>query len=49
MWAALRDIPYGETASYGELAAGSGKPAASRAVGLANGKNPVASSCPATG
>lgn len=41
VWAALRDIPYGETASYGELAAALGQPSASRAVGLANGKNPV--------
>lgn len=41
VWAALLDIPYGQTATYGELAAGLGKPAASRAVGLANGKNPI--------
>jgi methylated-DNA-[protein]-cysteine S-methyltransferase len=41
VWTALRDIPYGRTATYGELAAGLGKPAASRAVGLANGKNPI--------
>jgi methylated-DNA-[protein]-cysteine S-methyltransferase len=41
VWTALLDIPYGETASYGELAQLLGKPAASRAVGLANGKNPV--------
>ncbi|SEF22199.1 methylated-DNA-[protein]-cysteine S-methyltransferase [Amycolatopsis pretoriensis] len=41
VWAALLDIPYGETASYGELAQLLGKPAAARAVGLANGKNPV--------
>jgi O-6-methylguanine DNA methyltransferase len=41
VWAALRDIPYGETVSYGELAAVLGQPNASRAVGLANGKNPV--------
>jgi methylated-DNA-[protein]-cysteine S-methyltransferase len=41
VWAALRDIPYGQTTTYGELATGLGKPAASRAVGLANGKNPV--------
>jgi O-6-methylguanine DNA methyltransferase len=41
VWAALRDIPYGETVSYGELAAVLGQPTASRAVGLANGKNPV--------
>jgi methylated-DNA-[protein]-cysteine S-methyltransferase len=42
VWTALRDIPYGRTTTYGELAAGLGKAAASRAVGLANGKNPIA-------
>jgi len=42
VWAGLRDIPYGETISYGELARRIGEPSASRAVGLANGKNPVA-------
>jgi methylated-DNA-[protein]-cysteine S-methyltransferase len=42
VWNALRDIPYGETVSYGELAARVGNPGASRAVGLANGRNPVA-------
>ncbi|MCH5670402.1 methylated-DNA--[protein]-cysteine S-methyltransferase [Streptomyces gilvus] len=41
VWDQLRRIPYGETRSYGELAAALGNPAASRAVGLANGKNPV--------
>jgi methylated-DNA-[protein]-cysteine S-methyltransferase len=41
VWAALREVPYGETATYGELAAELGQPTASRAVGLANGKNPV--------
>ncbi|UWE08055.1 methylated-DNA--[protein]-cysteine S-methyltransferase [Actinacidiphila bryophytorum] len=41
VWAALCDIPYGETVSYGELAAALGRPTASRAVGLANGKNPI--------
>ena len=41
VWAALRDIPYGETRSYGELAAALGRPGASRAVGLANGRNPI--------
>jgi len=41
VWAALRDIPYGETISYGELARRIGSASASRAVGLANGKNPV--------
>ncbi|MEW2067213.1 methylated-DNA--[protein]-cysteine S-methyltransferase [Streptomyces sp. NPDC007346] len=41
VWAELRKIPYGETRTYGELAEELGKPGASRAVGLANGKNPV--------
>jgi methylated-DNA-[protein]-cysteine S-methyltransferase len=41
VWAGLQSIPYGETRSYGELAAAIGRPGASRAVGLANGKNPV--------
>ncbi len=40
VWAALQDIPYGETISYRELARRTGNAAASRAVGLANGKNP---------
>ncbi len=41
VWDALRQIPYGETRSYGQLAAEIGNPAASRAVGAANGRNPV--------
>ncbi|MFI0235438.1 methylated-DNA--[protein]-cysteine S-methyltransferase [Streptomyces sp. NPDC016845] len=41
VWERLRKIPYGETRTYGELAAALGNSAASRAVGLANGKNPV--------
>ncbi|WLW51158.1 methylated-DNA--[protein]-cysteine S-methyltransferase [Streptomyces sp. YU58] len=41
VWDQLRRIPYGETRSYGQLADALGNPAASRAVGLANGKNPV--------
>lgn len=41
VWAALREIPYGETISYGELARRVGNPSASRAVGLANGRNPI--------
>ena len=41
VWAALREIPYGTTVSYGELAASIGKPRAVRAVGRANGSNPV--------
>ena len=42
VWMALRDIPYGRTTTYGELAAEIGQPTASRAVGLANGRNPLA-------
>lgn len=42
VWRALREIPCGETWSYGDLARRIGKPAAVRAVGLANGANPVA-------
>lgn len=41
VWAALRTIPYGESWSYAQLAAAVGRPRASRAVGLANGRNPV--------
>lgn len=41
VWAALREIPFGQTWSYGQLAAHIGSPGASRAVGLANGRNPV--------
>jgi methylated-DNA-[protein]-cysteine S-methyltransferase len=41
VWRALQDIPYGETTSYGALAKGLGKPQASRAVGAANGSNPL--------
>jgi methylated-DNA-[protein]-cysteine S-methyltransferase len=42
VWSALREIPYGETTSYGELASRIGQPTGARAVGLANGRNPVA-------
>jgi methylated-DNA-[protein]-cysteine S-methyltransferase len=42
VWEALMRIPYGETRSYGELARTIGRPAASRAVGAANGQNPIA-------
>ena len=42
VWSALRSIPYGETASYGEIARALGHPDAPRAVGAANGRNPVA-------
>ncbi len=41
VWQALRGIPAGETRSYGEIAAGIGQPSASRAVGAANGANPI--------
>lgn len=41
LWAALRRIPVGETVSYGELAVRLGRPRAVRAVGLANGANPI--------
>lgn len=42
VWQALREIPYGTTCSYGEIAAKIGNPKASRAVGGANNKNPIA-------
>ncbi|MFE6170729.1 methylated-DNA--[protein]-cysteine S-methyltransferase [Streptomyces sp. NPDC056464] len=41
VWEQLRKIPYGETRSYGQLADALGNSGASRAVGLANGKNPI--------
>ncbi|HEX3394961.1 MAG TPA: methylated-DNA--[protein]-cysteine S-methyltransferase [Acidimicrobiales bacterium] len=41
VWAALRDVPYGETVSYGHIARAIGRPTAARAVGAANGRNPV--------
>jgi len=41
VWTALRTIPYGETWTYRELAEAIGRPTAVRAVGLANGRNPV--------
>jgi methylated-DNA-[protein]-cysteine S-methyltransferase len=41
VWAELQKIPYGETISYGELAQRIGRPTAARAVGLANGRNPI--------
>ncbi len=41
VWRQLEGIPYGETISYGELARRVGNPKASRAVGSANGKNPL--------
>jgi methylated-DNA-[protein]-cysteine S-methyltransferase len=42
VWEALLSIPYGETRSYGEIARQIGAPGAARAVGLANGRNPIA-------
>jgi methylated-DNA-[protein]-cysteine S-methyltransferase len=42
VWRALATIPFGETRSYGEIAAAIGAPRASRAVGAANGRNPIA-------
>ncbi|HWF24279.1 MAG TPA: methylated-DNA--[protein]-cysteine S-methyltransferase [Solirubrobacteraceae bacterium] len=42
VWGALQQIPYGETASYGELASRIGHPDAARAVGSANARNPIA-------
>ena len=41
VWRALREIPYGETISYAQLARRVGNPAAVRAVGAANGRNPI--------
>lgn len=41
VWNALRDIPYGETRSYQQIAAAVGNPKATRAVGMANNRNPL--------
>lgn len=41
VWAALRSIPYGETTTYGRIAKNIGRPDAVRAVGAANGQNPI--------
>jgi methylated-DNA-[protein]-cysteine S-methyltransferase len=41
VWEALREIPYGSTTTYSELAAAIGRPSACRAVGAANGRNPL--------
>ena len=41
VWTELQTIPYGETRSYGQLANAIGKPSAMRAVGAANGQNPI--------
>jgi len=45
-WEALLTIPYGETRSYGEIAAQIGSPKAARAVGMANNRNPIVIICP---
>jgi methylated-DNA-[protein]-cysteine S-methyltransferase len=42
VWEALRTVPYGTTTTYGALAAALGDPGAARAVGAANGRNPIA-------
>ncbi|HEV3000767.1 MAG TPA: methylated-DNA--[protein]-cysteine S-methyltransferase [Solirubrobacteraceae bacterium] len=41
VWAALLEVPYGETVTYAELAARAGRPGAARAAGAANGRNPI--------
>lgn len=41
VWRELREIPYGQTASYGQIAREIGKPGAARAVGIANAQNPI--------
>src|SRR5271155_3294700 len=42
VWRALQQIPYGQTVSYGQIAQRIGEPAAARAVGAANARNPIA-------
>jgi methylated-DNA-[protein]-cysteine S-methyltransferase len=42
VWAELRAIPFGETRTYGQIASRLGKPGSARAVGAANGRNPIA-------
>jgi methylated-DNA-[protein]-cysteine S-methyltransferase len=41
VWSAIAEIPYGKTVSYGSIATRLGKPSASRAVGMATGRNPI--------
>lgn len=41
VWAALREIPFGRTASYGQIAVAIDAPGSARAVGMANGRNPI--------
>jgi AraC family transcriptional regulator, regulatory protein of adaptative response / methylated-DNA-[protein]-cysteine methyltransferase len=42
VWQAVRAVPYGQSATYGDIAAGIGAPGAARAMGRANGTNPIA-------
>lgn len=46
VWRALHEIPYGQTASYGEIARSIGHPSAARAVGLTNARNPISTIVP---
>lgn len=46
VWSEVREVPYGATASYGEIAARLGRPGASRAVGRANATNPICLAIP---
>jgi len=46
VWAALLEIPYGETRTYGDIAKNISNPKGSRAVGMANNRNPIAIICP---
>lgn len=46
VWQALRAIPYGETRTYGQIAAAVGSPKAARAVGMANHHNPILMAVP---
>lgn len=46
VWKTLRTIPYGETRTYGQIAAQIGRPTACRAVGMANNRNPIAIAIP---
>ena len=46
VWEALLTIPYGETRSYGDIARQIGNPKGSRAVGMANNRNPISIICP---
>jgi methylated-DNA-[protein]-cysteine S-methyltransferase len=46
VWKALRDIPAGETRSYADIARAIGRPSAVRALGAANGSNPIAIAVP---